>query len=143
MSKFNSILENHLDLTGLSRIRIKHDPANEKDERGDYVGYVLEEDGNGGVIAIVPQLGSSAMELSHDEFEIDKQGGCGSVDPLSGFKKHVVEFLMTRGYHEKVSEMMELIINSTCVVELEKIVQTCGCDGSAVLDLYRDFVSNG
>lgn len=143
MSKFNSILENHLDLTGLSRIRIKHDPANENDERGDYVGYVLEEDGAGGVIAIVPQLGSSAMELSRDEFEIDKQGGCGSVDPLSSFKKHVVEFLMTRGYHEKVSDMMELIINSTCVVELEKLVQTCGCDGSVVLDLYRDFVRNG
>ena len=142
MSKFNSILESHLNATGLSRIRILHDPAKENDERGEYIGYVLEEDGAGGVIAIVPQLGPETMELNAGEFEIDQPGGCGDVDPLSRFKKHIVNFLMVRGFHEKVSEYMETIINSTCVIELEKLVQTCGCDSTMILDLYRDYVVN-
>ena len=142
MSKFNTILESHLNTTSLSRIRIKHDPKNEKDERGEYVGYVLEEDGAGGIVAIVPQLGPETMELGAGEFEIDQPGSCGEVDPLSSFKKHVVKFLMVRGYHEKVSEYMETIINSSCIIELEKLVKGCGCDTTAVLDLYRDFVVN-
>lgn len=142
MSKFNTILESHLNTTSLSRIRIKHDPKNENDERGEYVGYVLEEDGTGGIVAIVPQLGPDTMELGAGEFEIDQPGSCGDVDPLASFKKHIVRFLMVRGFHEKVADHMETIINSTCVVELEKLVQTCGCDSTMILDLYRDFVTN-
>ena len=41
MSKFNTIFEDHLKNTGLTRIRILFDPANEDSEHGDYVGYVL------------------------------------------------------------------------------------------------------
>lgn len=142
MSKFNSLLENHLKSTDLLRIRVKFDPANEQDQRREYVGYVLEEDGAGGVIAIVPDMGADSMSLSSDQFEVDNQSDCAS-DPLSNFKKHLVDFLMTRGYHEKVSSYMETIINSTNVIDLEKVLTSCGCDGSVVLDLYRDYVNHG
>ena len=138
MSRFNTLLENHLGSTELSRIRIKFDPANENDERREYVGYVLEEDGTGGVIAIGPQLGPDVQSFSSDEFE--PMGDCG--DPLAGFKKHVVDFLMTRGFHEKVSEYMEHIIDANNPEQLEKIVVSCGCESTMILDMYRDYVSN-
>ena len=139
MSRFNTLLESHLGSTELSRIRIKFDPANENDERKEYVGYVLEEDGSGGVIAIVPKLGPDAMSFSPDQFE-PMSGGCG--DPLAKFKKHVVEFLMVRGFHDKISEHMEHIINAGSPQEIEKIVIACGCESSMMTDLYRDYVSN-
>ena len=138
MSRFNTLLENHLGSTELSRIRIKFDPANENDERREYVGYVLEEDGAGGVIAIVPQLGPDVQSFSSDEFE--PMSDCG--DPLAIFKKHVVDFLMTRGFHEKVSEYMEHIIDANNPEQLEKIVVSCGCESTMILDMYRDYVSN-
>lgn len=138
MSKFNTLMENHLNKTDLLRIRIKHDPANGIDEMNDYVGYVLEEDGMGGVVAIVPSMGPDPMSLGPEQFEPDQP--CG--DPLGRFKKHVVEYLMAKGYHEHVSSAMEHIINAKNVVELENLVQTCGCDSTAVLNLYRDYVSN-
>lgn len=140
MSKFNSLLENHLKTTDLLRIRVKFDPANESDERREYIGYVLEETSTGGVVAIVPGIGPDSMSFEPGEYEMDQSSGCG--DPLSSFKKHLVNFLMTRGYHEKVSEQMEYIINSNDLIELENMVKTCDCDGSVVLDLYRDYVSN-
>lgn len=143
MSRFNSLLESHLNSTDLLRIRVKFDPANKQDERKEYIGYVLEETGAGGVIAIVPDIGSDTMSLEPDQFELDPNhtANCGG-DPLGSFKKHLVDFLMARGYHDKVSEYMEHIINANNVIELEKIVKGCGCDGSIVLDMYRDFVSN-
>jgi len=142
MSKFNSLLENHLKSTDLLRIRVKFDPANEQDQRREYVGYVLEEDGAGGVIAIVPDMGADSMSLSSDQFEVDNQSDCAS-DPLSRFKKHLVDFLMARGYHDQVSDNMEVIVNANHPIELEKVLKTCGCDGGVVLDMYRDFVSHG
>ena len=143
MSKFNSLMESNLDKTSLLRIRIKHDPANGIGEMNDYVGYVLEEDGMGNVVAIVPGMGSSPMSLAPDQYDAE-QSPCGQQqnDPLSAFKKHVVDYLMVKGYHDKVSEHMDLIINAKDVTQLEKVVQTCGCDMSGVLNLYRDFVSN-
>lgn len=142
MSKFNSLLENHLKTTDLLRIRVKFDPANECDVRREYVGYVLEEDGAGGVIAIVPDIGASSMSLSPDQFEMDSDVEC-SPDPLSRFKKHLVDFLMTRGYHDKVSDHMEVIINSKNIIELERVLKSCGCNGNIVLDLYRDYITHG
>lgn len=142
MSKFNSLLENHLKTTDLLRIRVKFDPANECDDRREYVGYVLEEDGAGGVIAIVPDIGASSMALSPDQFEMDNDVEC-NADPLSRFKKHLVDFLMTRGYHDKVSDQMEVIINSKNVIELERVLKSCGCNGNIVLDLYRDYITHG
>ena len=38
MSKFNTLMENHLNKTDLLRIRIKYDPANKLGEMRDYVG---------------------------------------------------------------------------------------------------------
>jgi hypothetical protein len=142
MSKFNSLLENHLKSTDLLRIRVKFDPANESEQRQEYVGYVLEEDGAGGVIAIVPDMGADSMSLSPDQFELDpvSQHDCG--DPLSGFKKHLVDFLMTRGYHDQVSSNMEVIVNASNPIELENVIKTCGCDVEVILDMYRDFVTN-
>lgn len=137
MSRFNNILENHLDTTGLSRIKIKFDPANEADDRVEYIGYVLEENGTG-VIAIVPQLGPNTVELTPDQFQHDNS--CN--DTLSSFKKFIVKFLMERGYHDKVTHHMETILNSTTPQELESIVATCGCDDSVILNLYREYVSN-
>ena len=139
MSKFNSIMEGHLKSTDLLRIRIKHDPKNEKDQFDEYVGYVLEEDDIGNILAIVPGLDSSTMTLSPDEYT-----PCGHVeDGLAPFKKHVVNFLMARGYHDVVSDNMEHIINANDVRMLENVlVKTCGCDSNAILDLYRDYVQD-
>ena len=143
MSKFNSLMESNLNKTNLLRIRIKHDPANGIGEMNDYVGYVLEEDGMGNVVAIVPGAGPEPMQLGPDQYDPD-QSPCGQqqTDPLSGFKKHVVDYLMVKGYHDKISKHMDLIINASDVTQLEKIVHTCGCDAAGVLNLYRDYVSN-
>ena len=138
-------MENHLNKTNLVRIRIKHDPANGIGEMNDYVGYVLEEDGSGNIIAIVPGMGSETMSLGPEQYDIESP--CGGQqpqqDPLAQFKKHIVDYLMVRGYHDKVSEHMDVLINAKHVTELEKLVQTCGCDGMAILNMYRDYVSNG
>lgn len=147
MSKFNTLMENHLSKTDLLRIRIKYDPANKLGEMRDYVGYVLEEDGAGNVIAIVPSIGSDPMSFGPDQY--DMEPGCGQMepeqgpDPLGGFKKHVVKYLMSRGYHDKVTEHMDLILNAKHVTDLEKLLQSCGCDGTGVLNMYRDFVNDG
>ena len=78
------------------------------------------------------------MSFGPDQFEPDQQ--CG--DPLTSFKKHVVEYLMGKGYHDQVSQSMDHIINAKDVTELEKLIQTCGCNSTVVLNLYRDYVSN-
>lgn len=141
MSKFNTVIENNLNKTDLLRIRIKHDPANNVGENNDYVGYVLEEDGVGNVIAIVPGMGPEPVSLSQQQITPDMAPTCG--DPLSKFKKHVVTQLMAKGHHDEVSNSMESIINAKDVVELEKLIQSYGCDVSSLLNLYRDFVTNG
>jgi len=143
MSKFNSILENHLNTTSLLRIRIKHDPANDPGQLEEYVGYVLEEDGTGNIVAIVPSMGSDTVSLGPDQYLPDAEG-CGiRQDELAAFKKHVVNFLMARGYHDAVSNSMEHIIHANDVKMLENIlVQTCGCDSGAILDMYRDFIQD-
>ncbi len=142
MSRFNSLMENHLNSTDLLRIRIKHDPANVSGEANDYVGYVLEEDGLGNVVAIVPDLGGDPMSFGPDQFQFDGQPDEQCGDPLSRFKKHVVNYLMQHGYHDKVSSLMEVIINAKDVTDLERVVGDCGGDSTAIVNLYRDFVSN-
>lgn len=143
MSKFNSILENHLNTTNLLRVRIKHDPANEAGQLSDYVGYVLEEDGHGNIVAIVPSMGPDSISLGPDQYLPDAEG-CGiRQDDLAGFKKHVVNYLMARGYHDSISDHMEHIIHADNVKMLENIlIQSCGCNAGAILDLYRDFVQD-
>lgn len=141
MSRFNTLMENNLNKTSLLRIRIKHDPANGIGEMNDYVGYVLEEDGMGNVIAIVPKLGGDSMSFGPDQYE--PEGPCERrVDPLAKFKKHVVDYLMSRGYHDKVSKHMDSIINATGVSQLEELLKGCGCDPMAVLNMYRDYVTD-
>lgn len=140
MSRFNRLMEGHLNNTGLVRIRVRHDPKNKQGELNEYVGYVLEEDGAGNVVAIVPSMGPDTMSFGPDQYSHDTP--CGSPpDPLANFKKHVVEYLMTRGYHDKVSENMENIINASDPVELERLVQACGCDTTAIINMYREFVA--
>lgn len=138
MSRFNTVLENNLNKTNLVRIRIKHDPKNEADVRGDYVGYVLEEDGDGNVIAIVPSLGGDRMELGSDDYDIELTSCDSEKDHLTDLKKHVVDFLMIRGYHDKVSSAMDIIINASNVKQLESVVQSCDGD-SMLLSMYREF----
>lgn len=139
MSKFDTVLESSLSKTNLMRVRVKHDPKNEAEKRGDYVGYVLEEDGDGNIIAIVPSLGADRMSFGLDQYEVDG-GGCGMQDdPLIDLKKHIVDYLMVRGYHDKVSGSMETIIKSTNVIELEQVIGSCGCEASEILNVYRDF----
>ena len=139
MSKFDTVLESNLNKTNLLRVRVKHDPRNEAETRGDYVGYVLEEDGEGNIVAIVPGLGADRMNFGLDQYEVDS-GGCGmQEDPLIDLKKHIVDYLMVRGYHDKVSESMEIIIKSTNVIELEQVIGSCGCDSSEILNVYRDY----
>ena len=138
MSKFDTVLESNLSKTDLMRVRVKHDPKNEAEKRGDYVGYVLEEDGEGNIVAIVPSLGADRMSFGVDQYEVDG-GGCGMQDdPLIDLKKHIVDYLMVRGYHDKVSEKMETIIRSTNVIELEQVIGSCG-DSSEILNVYRDY----
>ena len=139
MSRFNTLMENHLNNTNLLRIRIKHDPKNEQGGLDEYVGYVLEEDGMGNVVAIVPGMSGDTMSFGPDQYEQD-MSPCG--DPLAQFKKHVVKHLMQHGYHDKVTEHMEHIINATDVTQLEKLIQSCGCDSTAVINMYRDFVTD-
>lgn len=140
MSKFDSLMESHLNSTNLVRIRIKHDPRNEAGEIGDYVGYVLEEDGMGNIIALVPSMGGETMELGPDDFGPD----CGDMtgDSLTAFKKHVVDYLMTRGYHDEVSKHMEVILNATDVTQLEQVLKDCGCDMMSIVNMYRDYAQN-
>ena len=146
MSKFNSILESNLNSTSLTRIRIKHDPASEVGDHKDYVGYVLEEDGVGNIVAIVPELGPDIMSFEPDEYHIEddmEEVGCGHDDQLIGFKKHVVSYLMSRGYQDKVSEYMDTILAANNPHELEQVIGNCGCGVEAILDMYRDFVAHG
>jgi len=142
MSRFNTILESNLNKTNLTRIRIKHDPANGLDEMNDYVGYVLEEDGLGNVIAIVPGVDGDTMSLGPDQYEAESPCQQAQQDPLSGFKKHVVDYLMVRGYHDKISDNMNDIINATDVTQLENLLKGCGCDPVGVLNMYRDYVKH-
>lgn len=141
MSKFNSILESNLNNTSLTKIRIKHDPARDVSDHQDYVGYVLEEDGMGNIVAIVPELGPDIMSFEPGDYEVDG-GDCGG-DDLTIFKKHVVSYLMSRGYQDKVSEYMDTILNAQEPCELERVIANCGCGVEAILDMYRDFVANG
>jgi hypothetical protein len=145
MSKFNSLMESNLNKTNLLRIRIKHDPANGIGEMNDYVGYVLEEDGMGNVVAIVPQMGGDTMSFGPGQYTRDDVP-CGDdeqqADPLSTFKKHIVKHLIERGYHDKVKNHMDEIINAKDVSQLENLLHGCGCNGVAVLNMYRDFVSD-
>lgn len=140
MSRFNTLMENNLNKTDLVRIRIKHDPANGIDEMNDYVGYVLEEDDIGNILALVPGIGSDTMSLGPDQYEYDSP--CEQQDPLGKFKKHVVDYLMSRGYHDKVSEHMDTILNAKDVSQLESLLKSTGCDPMAVLNMYRDYVAN-
>ena len=140
MSTFNTVIENHLNTTGLKRIRIMYDPSNEGNDTKDYVGYVLEEGEAGHVVAIVPDLGPQAMSFSPDQFSADTP--CEN-DPLGSFKQFIVSHLISKGYQDKVSEHMESIINCTKAEELEKLLIHCGCNGiEGVLDVYRDYVEN-
>lgn len=141
MSKFDQLLESHLNTTDLVRIRIKHDPANEQGELNDYVGYVLQENGQGGVIAIVPAAGPDHVSLDMDDFSFD-QPTCTQPDNLGDFKQHVVTYLMNRGYHDVVKSKLQHIINANDVSQLEDVLRSTGCDHTGVLDVYRDFVSN-
>lgn len=133
------MLESNLNKTNLTKIRIKHDPKNEADVRGDYVGYVLEEDGEGNIVAIVPGLGADRMSFGMDDYEVDS-AECGD-DNLVDLKKHLVDYLMVRGYHDRVSDQMDVIIRATDVSELEAVIGSCGGSSSEVLSMYRDFFS--
>lgn len=142
MSKFNTVLENNLNATNLTKIRIKHDPKNEAEVRGDYVGYVLEEDGEGNIVAIVPGLGADRMSFGMDDYEIDSSTCGDTEDNLIDIKKHIVDYLMVRGFHNEVSEKMDTIIRATDVSELESVISSCGCDSSEILSMYRDYFNN-
>lgn len=138
MSKFNTLMENHLNETELIRIRIKYDPANRIGEMKDYVGYVLEEDAMGNVIALVPNMGQEPEQLSPDQYSVDV---CD--DSLTDFKKHIVNYMMSMGYHDKVKEHIDTIINAQDISHIEQVIASCGCNGSMMLNIYRDFVTNG
>ena len=144
MSRFNSLLENQLSTTDLLRIRVKFDPASNTDSRSEYVGYVLQEDDIGGVIAIVPDMSSTSMNLTPDQFELAPVDDIDNMtdSTLTPFKKHVVTYLMQRGYHDKVTDHIETIINANDPVELEAILTSCGCNEGMIIDMYRDFASN-
>lgn len=139
MSKFTKLLESHLGTTNLTRIRIKHDPANKEGELNEYVGYVLEEDGIGNVVAIVPGLQDGTVSLGPEEYA-PEMSECD--DNLTSFKKHVVKFLMHRGYHEKIAKVFDTILNANNVIDVEKVVQSCGSGPQIVIDMYRDYISN-
>lgn len=143
MSKFNTILENHLSETDLIRIRIKHDPANLPNERRDYVGYILQEDGPGNILAIAPEMGMEPMTVSIDQFDI-VNNDCGFAnDPLTRFKKFVVNHLLAKGFHDQLKNHMDVLLNAKHVTDLERLVTSCGCeDGTTVLNMYRDYAQN-
>ena len=146
MSKFNNILEGHLNNTDLLRIRIKYDPANEENDLGkakDYVGYVLKEDGEGNVVAIVPDIGPEEMAIKAGTFE-PMMSPCEEVNDtlLVKFKQHVVNYLIAKGYQREVGRFMEDIIRGKDVRDIEKLLAGCSCDPSEVLNVYRDFIND-
>ena len=142
MSKFNNILESHLSNTDLLRSRRKYDPANEEaDLRAakDYVGYVLKEDGEGGVIAIVPELGPEEVSISAGGFE-PIQGD--KICLLDEFKQHVINYLINKGFQREIGRYFKDIMKSQDVRDIEILLTKCSCDPSEVLNVYRDFISD-
>jgi len=138
MSKFTSVMENHLNSTDLLRIRIKHDPRSEEGTSPDYVGYVLEEDGVGNILAIVPDLGGDPMEFSSDQYET-----CGSdvSDTLTGLKEYIIKYMLERGYHEKVKQITKFLLQAKNSSDIEAILCKCGCNSEGgLLEIYRGFI---
>ena len=105
MSKFTSVMENHLNSTDLLRIRIKYDPASENSISDDYVGYVLEEDGVGNILAIVPDLGGDPMSFGPDQYET-----CGHEgnDTLTLLKDYTLYCLMNQVLGKKSEDWYEV-----------------------------------
>ena len=68
MSKFNSVLSTYFEDTDLQKIRIKFDPAAEGKFSEDYVGFVLQEQDNGNVIAIVPGYSSKPVRVKSNRY---------------------------------------------------------------------------
>lgn len=146
MSKFNSILENNLNKTDLLRVRIKYDPANEESDPKkvkDYVGYVLKEDGEGNIVAIVPDMGHEEMMFGADDYE-PLGSPCGEQEEtlLLKFKQHVINYLLLKGFQQEIGRHMEDIIKSKDVRDIEKLLAGCNCDPSETLNVYRDFVND-
>lgn len=138
MSKFTSVMENHLNSTDLLRIRIKHDPRSEEGTSPDYVGYVLQEDGVGNILAIVPDLGGDPMEFSSDQYET-----CGSdmSDTLTGLKEYIIKYMLERGYHEKVKQITKFLLQAKNSSDIEDILCKCGCNSEGgLLEIYRGFI---
>ena len=139
MSKFASIMENQLKTTELQRIRIKYDPAASENTSDDYVGYVLEEDGMGNILAIVPDLGGDPMSFGPGDYEsCDASGN----DTLISFKTYVIKHMIERGYHDKVKEISELLLKAKTSEDVEGVL--CKCDFNtegSILDIYRGFIN--
>jgi hypothetical protein len=138
MSKFASIMETHLKTTELQRIRIKYDPAATENTSDDYVGYVLEEDGVGNILAIVPGLGADPMSFGPGEYEdCDSSGN----DTLLGFKEYVIKYMIERGYHDKVKETTRSLLQAKSSKDVECILHKCDLNSEgSILDIYRGFI---
>lgn len=138
MSKFTSVMENHLNSTDLLRIRIKYDPASENNISDDYVGYVLEEDGVGNILAIVPDLGGDPMSFGPDQYET-----CGPAgnDTLTLLKDYIIKYMIERGYHDKVKQITKFLLQAKNSSDIENILCKCGCNSEGgLLEIYRGFI---
>lgn len=139
MSKFNTILSNHLESTELMKIRIKFDPAAESNYSEDYVGYVLQEN-MGSVLALVPDLSSEPMEISDGDYS-----PCMDTPStlLDAFKEHAVKYMVERGYHDELKRIMKYILSAKKAVDIESVLCKCGCnDPDMLLDVYRGMVDS-
>lgn len=138
MSKFTSVMESQLNSTDLLRIRIKHDPKSDEGISPDYIGYVLQEDGVGNILAIVPDMGGDPIEFTSDQYET-----CGSdvSDTLTGLKEYIIKYMIERGYHEKVKQITKPLLLAKKSSDIEDILHKCGCNSEGgILEIYRGFI---
>lgn len=150
MSKFNTIVEGHLDRTSLMKIKVSVDPKEYEGKdftnSDEYVGYVLKEDSEGNVIAIVPGLGDGTMDLPAGGFEpvmndggCDGGCGCQGNPLLDGFKQTVINYLLVKGFEHEITSNMHALANAMTARDVELILKSLSIHNDEIINLYRNY----
>ena len=148
MSSFSKIIRESLKNTNLKMIRVKNDPGQCNDDLNSikdaqsYEGYILEEDGEGNIVAYVagpdPMM-DNILSLGPDEYET--MAGVVDQDPetLHLFKKESVLYLLQKGLiSKKDKDKIEEIMSCEEPRDVEIILRHYNITDSELLNLYRD-----
>ena len=146
MSKFNTVVENNLNQTSLLKIKILVDPKENKEgdykNCDEYIGYVLKEDSEGNIVAIVPGMSDDTVDVPAGGFEpMMNDGGCsGSANALlDEFKQLVIQYLLQKGFNHEVISNMERLVSARTTRDVELILKSLSISSGEVLNLYRDY----